>query len=216
MSHTHKGLKMLIYEGHTISFQTFFVWAFKIDVVTWKFSMLLLYILWDDWPIFYDFTFKWTATAAIGIHSTKHWLSQLVNFKNAIWHLRRTICNKILFKLGKMPPQKRMECFRLLLEHLAGIEHQFMSGIRKAGSLWGMMRSVGGVRKSRDQSWLAKGLGLGLLYWCFKRVQEEIPWEEALHSSNWVSGISTRTIHQSTTPSLSQIIWPRWASSASL
>ena len=30
-------------------------------------------------------------------------------------------------------------------------------------------------------------------------------------SSNQVSGISTRTIHQSTTPSLSQTIWPRWA-----
>ena len=49
---------------------------------------------------FYDFTFKWTATAAIGIHPTKAWLSQLVNFKNAIstsGHFRRTICNKILF-----------------------------------------------------------------------------------------------------------------------
>ena len=33
--------------------------------------MLLLYILWDDWPIFYDFRFEWTATAAIGIHATK-------------------------------------------------------------------------------------------------------------------------------------------------
>ena len=32
------------------------------------------------------------------------------------------------------------------------------------------------------------------------------------HSSNQVSGISSRTIHQSTTPSLSQTIWPRWAS----
>ena len=33
-------------------------------------------------------------------------------------------------------PQKRMECFRLFLEHLARIEHQFLSGIRdsrKAG-----------------------------------------------------------------------------------
>ena len=36
-------------------------------------------------------------TAAIGIHPTKVWLSQLVNFKNAIWLFRRTICNKILF-----------------------------------------------------------------------------------------------------------------------
>ena len=32
------------------------------------------------------------------------------------------------------------------------------------------------------------------------------------HSSNRVSGISARTMHQSTTPSLSQTIWPRWAS----
>ena len=40
------------HEVHTISFQTFFVWPFKIVVYTWKFSMLLLYILWDDWPIF--------------------------------------------------------------------------------------------------------------------------------------------------------------------
>ena len=42
-----------IYEEHTISFQTFFfVQAFKIVVDSWQFSMLLLYILWDDWPIF--------------------------------------------------------------------------------------------------------------------------------------------------------------------
>ena len=37
---------------YTISFQTFFVWTFKMVVESWKFSMLLLYILWDDWPIF--------------------------------------------------------------------------------------------------------------------------------------------------------------------
>ena len=32
------------------------------------------------------------------------------------------------------------------------------------------------------------------------------------HSSNRVSGISTKKMHQSTTPYLSQTIWPRWAS----
>ena len=41
-----------IYVVHSISFQTFFVQVFKIIVDSWKFSMLLLYILWDDWPIF--------------------------------------------------------------------------------------------------------------------------------------------------------------------
>ena len=33
-------------------FPDFFGQAFKIVVDSWKFSMLLLYILWDDWPIF--------------------------------------------------------------------------------------------------------------------------------------------------------------------
>ena len=41
-----------IYEVHTISFQTNFLWAFKIVEDSWNFSMLLLYILRDDWPIF--------------------------------------------------------------------------------------------------------------------------------------------------------------------
>ena len=106
-----------------------------------------------------------------------------------------------------------MECFRLLFDHLAWIEHQFLSGIRnsrKARSLWWMMRGVGGERKSIHQSWLAKGLGL--LCWGFKGVQEEIPREEVSTLQIGSVGISTRTMHQSTTPSLSQTIWPRWAS----
>ena len=95
----------------------FFVQAFKIVVRSWKFSRLLLYILWDDWPIF---------------------------------------------------------------DHLTWIEHQFLSGIRDSSKiLWGMMRLVGRVRKSEHQSWLAKRLGLGLICWGFKGVQEEIPSEEA-------------------------------------
>ena len=88
---------------------------------------------------------------------------------------------KFCLNLKKMP-QKRIECFTLLLGNLAWIEHQFLSGIRdsrKAGSLWGMMRGVGGVRKSIDQSWLPKGLGSGVLCWSFKEVQEEIPSEQA-------------------------------------
>ena len=36
----------------SISFQTFFIWAFKIAVDSWKFSILLLYILWNNWPTF--------------------------------------------------------------------------------------------------------------------------------------------------------------------
>ena len=44
--------KKKTYVVHSISFQILFVQAFKIGVDSWKFTMLLLYILWDDWPIF--------------------------------------------------------------------------------------------------------------------------------------------------------------------
>ena len=50
---------------------------------------------------FNDFRFKWTATAAIGIHPTKAWLSQQVNFKNAIWTFEEPYAIKFCFKLGK-------------------------------------------------------------------------------------------------------------------
>ena len=42
----------MTYEVRRIIFQTFFLLVFKIVVDSWKFTMLLLYILWDDWPIF--------------------------------------------------------------------------------------------------------------------------------------------------------------------
>ena len=71
-----------------------------------------------------------------------------------------------------------------------------------------MMRGVGGVKKSIHQSWLAKGLGLGLLCWDFKGGSRRDSLGRGLHSSIRVSIISTKTMHQSTTPSLSQTIWP--------
>ena len=131
---------------------------------------------------FYDFTFKWTATAAIGIHPTKTWLSQLVNFKNVIWtwgHFRRTICNKIVLNLEKMP-QKRMECFRLLFDHLAWIEHQFLSGIRDS-------------RKSaRDDERCGRSKEVNTPQLIGQRVRVRVT--------------------KSANLSLSQTIWPRWAS----
>ena len=40
------------YVVDSISFQAYFVEAFNIVVDSWKFSILLLYILWDNWIIF--------------------------------------------------------------------------------------------------------------------------------------------------------------------
>ena len=120
----------------------------------------------------YDFRFKWTPITVIGTHPTKE--SMQSGHEDTLEE-RDSVLN-----LEKIP-QKRIECFRLLFDHVAWIKPQFLSGIRdsrKAGSLWGMMRSVGRVRKSIHQSWLAKELGLGLLCWGFKGVQEEIHREE--------------------------------------
>ena len=47
----------------------------------------------------------------------------------------------------------------------------------------------------------------GILYWGFKGVQGEIPSQDA--STLQIRSVA---IHQSTTLSLSQTIWPRWAS----
>ena len=158
----------------------FFVPSFRIENLKIQYVIAIHLMRWLT--NFYDYRSKWTATTAIGIHLTKAWLSQLVISKMQSGRgdtLEERYAIKLCFKLGKMP-QKRMEWFRLLLEHLAWIEHQFLSGIRdsrKPGSLRGMMRGVGGVRKSIHQSWLAKGLGL--LCWGFKGVKKEIPREEA-------------------------------------
>ena len=88
----------LIYEGHTISFQTFFEWAFKIVVDSWKFSMLLLYILWDDWPTFMISGSNEQLLQQLEYTQLKSRLSQLVNFKNAIWQFYAI---KLCFKFGK-------------------------------------------------------------------------------------------------------------------
>ena len=141
--------------------------------------MLLLYIVWDDWPILMTSGLNERLQQQLEYTLLKAdcnswWISKMQSIEE--WY-----AIKFCFKLGKMP-QKPMECFRLLFDYLAWIEHQFLSAIRdsrKVGSLWGMMRGVGGVRKSIHQSWLAKGLGLGLLCWGFKGFQEEIPSEEA-------------------------------------
>ena len=145
--------------------------------------MLLLYILWDDWPIFMISASNEQLQQELEYTLLKPdchswWISKMQSGREDTLEERYPI--KFCFKLEKMP-QKRMECFKLPLHHVAWNEHQFLSAIRdsrKAESLWGMMWGVEGVRKSIHQSWFVKGLGLGLGLLCFKGVQEEIPLEE--------------------------------------
>ena len=155
-----------IYAGPLISFQTYFLQWFKIVADTWKFIMLLLYILWSD-------------LKKIMVSGLNEQLQQQYTLLKPNCHgwwsfkmksgredtLKERYAIKFCLKLGKMP-QKRIEYFRRLLEHLAWIEHQFLSGIResrKAGSLWGRMRGVGGVSQYTKFDYKE----LGLLWWGF-------------------------------------------------
>ena len=151
-----------IYAVPSISFLTFFVQAFRIVVDTWKFTMLLLYILWDDWPIFMISSLNEQLQQELEYTLLKPdchswWISKIQSGRENTLEERDAV--KLCFKLGKNATES-YEMLQTVLEHLAWIEHQFLSCIRdsrKAGSLWGMMRGVGGVRKSIHQSWLTKG-----------------------------------------------------------
>ena len=110
-------------------------------------------------------------------------------------------------------PQKRMECFRLLFDHLAWIEHQFLSGIkdsRKTRRLGEMMRG----RRSKEVNTpdlIGQRVRVRVTMLKFSGSSGIDSVERGQHSSNRASGISSRTMYQSTTPSLSQTTWPSWA-----
>ena len=89
---------------------------------------------------------------------------------------------KLCFKLGKNSTESYgmlQAAFGLPCMNRASV-FEWQSDLRKAENLRGMIRGVGGVRKTLHQSWLPKGLRvwLGLLCRVFKGVQEEIPSEE--------------------------------------
>ena len=138
-------------------FRDIFVQAFKMVVDSWIFSMLLLYILWDECPIFMilgssEQQQQQLEYTILKPHCHSWWISKMQSGQENTLEERYAI--KLCFKLGKMP-QKCLEYFRLLFDHLAWIEHKFLFSIRdsrEAGNLWGMMRGVGGVRKSEHQS----------------------------------------------------------------
>ena len=130
---------------------------------------------------FNHFRFKWTATAAIGIHRDCHsWLiSKMKSGREDTLKERYAI--KFSFKLG----QNSKESFGMLQTAFGA------SCMNRASDFKWHKRFKEGRESVRDDErfgrsnevntpdWLAKVLGLGLLCWGFKGVQEEIPSAEA-------------------------------------
>ena len=85
-------------------FPDIFVQSFKIVVDSWKFSMLLLYILWDDWPIFMISGSNQQLQQQLEYTLLNHdchcwWISKMQSGREDTLEERYAI--KFCFKLGK-------------------------------------------------------------------------------------------------------------------
>ena len=170
------------YKVHTISFQTFFVWAFNIVVDSWTFSMLLLYNLWDDRPIFMISSSNEQLQQQLEYTLLKPdchswWISKMQSGREDTFEERYSI--KLCFKLGK----NASETYGMLQTAFGA------SWINRASVFEWHKRFKEGTESVRGDERCGRskevntpeliGLGLGLLCWGFKGVQEEIPSEEA-------------------------------------
>ena len=169
---------------HSISFKTLFVQTFKIVVNSWKFSMLLLYILWDDWPYFMISGLKEQLQPELEYtllkpDSHSWWISKMQSGRQDT--LEEWYAINFYFKLRKNATETYgmlQTAFRPSCMKRASVS-EWHKRFKEGRESVMMMRGVEGVRKSIHESWLAKGLGWGLLCWGFKGVQQAIPSEEA-------------------------------------
>ena len=111
-------------------FQTFFVQAFKIVVDSWKFRLLLLYILWDDWPILMISASNEQLQQELEYNLVKPdchswWISKIQSGRKDTLEERYAI--KFCFKLGKKCHRNiwnASDCFSTIL-HESSISYEW-------------------------------------------------------------------------------------------
>ena len=159
-----------IYEVHTISFQTFFVWAFKIVVDSWKFTMLLLYILWDDWPVFMisgsnEQLQQQLEYTLLKLDYYRWWISKMQSWREDT--LEEWYAIKLCFKLGENDATETYGMFQTTFG---------ASCMNQASIFEWHKRFKEGRESVKDDERCGRskevntGLGLGLLCWDFKGV----------------------------------------------
>ena len=170
-----------------MSFQTIFVWAFEIVVDSWKFTILLLYILWDDWPIFMisasnqhlQQQLKYTLLKP-DCHSW--WILKMQSGREDT--LEEWYAIKFCFKLGKNDATETygmlQTVFLLSCMNRASVfewHKRFKEGRESVrdGERCGRSKEVNTPQLIGQRVRVT----VGLLCWGFKGVQEEIPSEEA-------------------------------------
>ena len=203
------------YVVHWEDSRLFLLQAFKIVVDSWKFSMLWLYILWDDWPIFM-------------ISGSNEQLQQKLEYT-----LLKPDCHSWLIAEMQSDIEERYAiefCFKhgKKAPETYGILQTFFrpSCMNRASVFEWHKRFKEGRESVRDDERCGKSKEVRTRKLIGQRGKHRVRvtmlrfWGSlgrdsvgrSQHSSNRVSGISTRTLHQSTTPFLSQTFWPRWVS----
>ena len=161
---------------------------------------------------FYDFSFKWTATAWIGIHPTKVWCHSWWISKMQSDTLEEWYAIKLCFKLGKKATETYgmlQTAFRLSCMNWASVfewHKRFKEGRESVRD----DERCGRSKEVNTPELIGQRVRVRVTMLRFWRSSGRDSIGRGQHPSNRVSGISTRTMHQSTTPSLSQTIWPRW------
>ena len=176
--------------------------------------MLLLYILWDDWPIFMISAANEQLQQQLEYTLLKPnchswWISKIQSDT-----LEERYSIKLCFKLGKNATETYgmlQATFRPSCMNRASVfewHKRFKEGRESVrdDAKCGRNKEVNTPELISQRVWVR----VTMLRFLGSSGKDSV--RRGQHSSNRISGISTRTIHQSTTPSLSQTIWPRWAS----
>ena len=198
-------------------FPDFLIHAFRFVVDTWKFSMLLQYILWDDWPIFMISGSNEQLTQQLEYTLLKAdyyswWISKMQSGREDTlgeWYAI-TFC----FKLGK----NATESYGMLQTAFGASSMNLPSVFQLHKRFKEDRESVrddercGRSKEVRTPELIGQRVRVRVTRLRFEGSSGRDSVGRGQHSSNRVSGISTKTMYQSTTPSLSQTIWPRWTS----
>ena len=173
----------------------------------------MLYLLWDDWPIFMVSGSNQQLQQQLEYTLLKPdwhnwWISKIQSGRGEEQYARE-FCSK----LG----ENATETFRML-------QTAFRPSCMNRGSVFEWhKRFKEGTESVRDNERCGRSNKVNTPELVGQTVTVRVTmlrffWSSgrdclgrAQHSSNLLSGIFSRTIHQSTTPFLSQTIWPRWA-----
>ena len=177
--------------------------------------MLLLYILWDDRPISLisgsnERLLQQLEYTLLKPDCHSWWISKMQSDT-----LEERYEIKFCFKLGKNDATETYgmlwTAFRPSCMKRASVFEWHQRFKEGRESLRGDER-CGRSKKVNSLELIGQRVRVRVTMLRFKGSSARDSVGRGQHSSNRVSSISSRTIHQSTTPSLSHNIWPRWAS----